>query len=525
MDSNGLKTHCRRMNELFDDTRCIVSECNVFMLLLVVLLMNCFCSATCSAQRDGLDFAHQEFIEPIDNSTFNGLPKVLVDSARIVGEFCYFDTPLMFDSAICWNSINVKGAVFDSSVSFISTTFKSLATFNFVDFNSHAKFTFANFGSSVGFEFADFHHNVGFKYAKFGSMTSFFHADFYSFADFLGVKFNSGVNFGGADFISDANFGLAQFDSSAVYYGVEFGSIADFDLAKFKAAAVFDECNFSSKSRFEFVEFHNKASFRNAIFKSDVSFAHAEFAGYTDFRQAVFNGRVSLYNSRLPDTLDLSHVKNIEGELDLSYATKFRGTCYINLLGTEIPRVRLRYSNFRLLFPDSMPNHRDELNVSFEDKCNVYEQLLKNFANNGYTDSYEKLDIEYHQMRYAEKWYWHLDLIQKFWWNYGYSKWYIFLWIPGILGVFTWFNAKMIWRLNNETYTIRPLESLRRFQNLSGWSKRFLFALVYTGFIFFGVKIDPDGIQKVDGWLYYIFFIYIVGLICLGYLANYIIAT
>ncbi|PSL48282.1 hypothetical protein CLV51_1021149 [Chitinophaga niastensis] len=54
---------------------------------------------------------------------------------------------------------------------------------------------------------------------------------------------------------------------------------------------------------------------------------------------------------------------------------------------------------------------------------------------------------------------------------------------------------------------------------------KFLNCLMFTGFIFWGLKLDPEKIRVANLPLsFWIILQYIIGLICLGYIANVIIA-
>lgn len=422
-------------------------------------------------------------------------------------------------------------------VIFCATTHMCAAKTHFLNFNgrvfaeavdgmSYAGYTGAKEVKNVSGSFCVFDAPVVFKLSKFKQRVDLSETEFQRNADFMRAEFDKDVKFRRVKFHSESGFRFARFKSDAEFGETSFVGNANFIGAKFESTAGFVSANFGSAVSFEGTRFNSVALFDKVSFGSELSFNDAEFGTLADFRGASFGAVVDFNGALLPDRLNLSDVKFVAYELDFSSAKRNSGFCFVNLLGADISRVRLRYNIFRLWFPDSVSGSSgDWTGVKFEDKCNVYEQLLKNFETNGYTDSYEKLDIEYHQMRYAEKGQWYWDLIQKYWWNYGYCKWYIFLWIGGLMTLFTLLNIGLYPHLSSNVYRIRSLAKLEMPTGLRRIVVQPLYALTYTGFIFFGVKIDPDGIEKVDGWLYYIFFIYIVGLICLGYLANYIIAT
>lgn len=266
-------------------------------------------------------------------------------------------------------------------------------------------------------------------------------------------------------------------------------------------------------------DFRQEAYFEDEIFQLEAHFGNAHFGSRASFSNTTFKEGAIFDGALLPDTLEFSNVKEIGAEIDFTNARKDSGVCHINLLRSDISKIKLRYDIFRLYFPDE---------TRIEEKSNVYEALLAKFKADRYDDSYETLDIEYRKFLYAIRGQWVWNALQNYWWNYGYSKEWIFVWIGYFLWVFTIINWFYYDYLSTKVYSIKSL-SLQ--QMPTGWKRHFLkplLALTYTCFIFFGVKIDPEGIKELSGFrryfaLFYIFTVYSVGLICLAYLANFIV--
>ena len=89
--------------------------------------------------------------------------------------------------------------------------------------------------------------------------------------------------------------------------------------------------------------------------------------------------------------------------------------------------------------------------------------------------------------------------------------------------------------LINHVYTIDKIKTRiddYKEINISFFFIKIYLSLLYTGFIFFGVKFTLERLrysEKLTIWkligLFYFMIMYLSGLVCLGYLANYIIKT
>jgi hypothetical protein len=154
----------------------------------------------------------------------------------------------------------------------------------------------------------------------------------------------------------------------------------------------------------------------------------------------------------------------------------------------------------------------------------IYESLLNNFKSNGFSDSYEKLDIEYKDWQGQRSFF---QWINGWWWQYGYSKWRVVLWSLLFLLVFAVFNCFIYERLMS-TYDLAKLKkkNISYTRNiLLRWVHFFLLSLVYTGFIFFKLSLDFDKVDFRKGsTVAILFFEYSVGLLCTGYMINWLLS-
>jgi uncharacterized protein YjbI with pentapeptide repeats len=393
------------------------------------------------------------------------------------------------------------------------------------------------FDSSAYFTEKEFHSTANFKFSVFLSGAYFGAAEFHSTTDFRLVRFHSTTTFLNAEFDSTAVFGSAEFDSTADFYRAKVHSTADFHQAKFNSTADFYQA-----------EFHSTADFSEAKFNSTADFTDAQFRSKADFGRAEFKSGAVFKNTHLPDTLDFSRVK-IKDEIDFTYAIldpdkKSKNKeykCQINLLGSDLSKIKINYELFHLYFPKGTRN---------EDKISTYEKLRQRFKDLGFLESYKSLDIEYQDYKNRVNGDKKLNWFQKTWWNYGYNKELVIYWALKFLCFFTLINIFLFEFLQSKVYSINfkfyekeefnalkeksKLERQQRknifFSGMTffkmGWNY-FLFKiinpLVYTMILFFVLKISIENFKKFSGWVLYIWLIYIAGVFCLAYIFNIII--
>ncbi|MCG6187554.1 pentapeptide repeat-containing protein [Maribellus maritimus] len=392
------------------------------------------------------------------------------------------------------NTVNSSYNGINDSVNYKSAHFKNNSYFTSTKFNAPVDFSFSNFDSIANFEKAEFYSPVTFRSIDFHSIVKFNQAKFYK---------------------TTAEFTFSDFRKTAYFTGVTFNSPAKFSSAIFH-----------SDVHFDYTDFNSTADFSDTKFDSTLNFINVNFDSIANFNQAVFGSVVNFSNARLPSMLYLNDVKYINDEIDLTYSltnNKFK-VCKICLNNSDIDKIKFRYSRFELYFPDT---------TDVDIKTSVYEKLLAKQKKEGFISSVEKLDKEYMEFKYLKNgdyskiWGYFLNFIDKIWWGYGYNKEYI---IRNTLAVFLFFlllNGLLIKYLSTHIYIIDKLEPLKA----RGKIFYFYFTVLYTGLIFFGLKISLQNLQlkdmpasRVFGFIYF-FLMYLSGLICLAYSANYIITN
>ena len=315
-----------------------------------------------------------------------------------------------------------------------------------------------------------------------------------------------------------------------------FKDACTFDNSSFPNNTVFENLNFNKLVTFDGNDFSENVSFTNTNF-NDVSFDNTFFSEYLNLFGTNFNSKTSFVNTVLPDSIDFRCV-NIKGDI-IDFTTTIRGKdnhkCKIALARTNINKIRINMDLFELWFPPYFKTKtlyglemRDV--ITEEEVRVVYEQLLANFKTNGFVNSYKALDIQYDKYQAKHKgWFsfYVLDTIQDLWWEYGYSKNRIFLWTFLIFIMFSIINMFFIRKLISDIYRIKFMYCfLEEGKNKFIRKISFLNSVgSYTAIVFFGLKMDVEkfqvGAHRKHPFLFiYLMLIYIIGLICLGFIVN-----
>lgn len=429
---------------------------------------------------------------------------------------------------------NFNDTKFYSGVAFSSAVFNSFAYFNRAKFHSYASFNGAQFRSQVGFNMAKFYSRVDFDNAKFYSKADFRHSQFDLKADFSGSEFDSITDFGNVKFSSNIDFTGTNFKTTANFTNAAFDSITDFDGAEFGTEADFGCTKFNSYANFRAVKYNGEAYFGHAIFNSPADFSFVEFDHSANFIGVIIKDNIYFKRNKLPYYLNLSGIEIHGSKLDLtdSYINEKYGICFISLINSDIENIKLRYSMFKLYFPE---------NIDIDTKANVYEKLLKTQKDNGYISSYEKLDKEYIEFKYLKSGKyssiggWILNLVNKLWWGYGYDKVLIIRNTLILFAIFSIINCiffPWISHIYELPKLIKVTQTITAKNIVMQRIKLLPAAIFFTGLIFFGLKFSTEKLKYKENLvglrffnLSYFFLIYLSGLVCLGYMANFILST
>lgn len=414
-----------------------------------------------------------------------------------------------------WESV-----VFELPTSFMSTNFQGPGAFDG-----------ARFESLVSFEDAAFHEATFFQGVVFDTMVIFRGAVFNKANFFLSAKFHGPTSFAGARFKDKTDLIYTRYDTLVSFEAASFQAPVDFSNAIFHSNTAFNTTKFLSGVSFENVRFEGPMNWWGTTFGDSVCFQSAHFGSEINFTKVTLPRYLSFQNIQTSDIIDLRGAS-----LD-SASLAHNALCYLNLVDAPINNFKLRYDNFRLAVPDSLGPKE------FEDLTHIYEDLLKNFQDAGYLISYETLDKEYQEFKFTRDPKGTLtgpalNILNKYWSDYGYDKSRIWYYTIGFYLFFCLINWLTLPYLVHHVYPIeiiverlRTNKKLRAFRLKNGQYPRLNFhdpnlALFYTAFIFFGFKMSIENLNLGKPYIvYYIFVQYILGLVCLAYLANFVISS
>ena len=356
--------------------------------------------------------------------------------------------------------------------------------------------------NQISFQDVTFKNKVLIQQTTFNSTVYFMNATFEKEAIFFDCAFKGRIYFNNTVFKKEASYLRSKFDEKVEYKATNFNSTANFIETIFNSVADFSQTTFTGKSDFSYAAFHHKS---------------------VDFSNAKFKDNIIVYEAKMPKQIYLKNVI-LEKELDLTAIAKKEPNqkCDIYLYGTDVNKVRLNYRQFKLAFEEE---------YGFDQKSNVYYSLLKKQRNDGFTKSYEILDIEYQKIYHydgIEKGY--LYWINKWWWNFGYNKERIFLHAGWLFLLFFIINYIGFNHLVNKVYIVENIKNAiekyrRNTENPFYYVKIFPTVFYYTSLIFFGLNININNFNfsRPLGTAY-IFLIYISGLVCIAYMFNYVIS-
>jgi len=340
------------------------------------------------------------------------------------------------------------------------------------------------------------------------------------------------INF---SFIKNNVQGKASFSESA------FNS-SKFNFTTFSKPVQFDGCNFSN-TLFYHVDFLDSITFSNSTYEG-ISFLSSNFQKTLNLSRVGFSGKVifdschffkgliissinpnisfSFKNIILPDTLDLSNNPVINTPIDLT-DVQFHDDgkkCAIFFYKTAIDKIQIDYKYFELKFK-IIDGHE----MSKNEKEIVYESLLKNFKDQSSNENYELLDIEYRNFKNG--WF----IWPHYWDCYGYHKGWIFIWTPCFLILYTLITFLCIDNLTKFVYKINYIpnlpslkQTMKMKHKLRVLRRRIWLSFAYTSTIFFLFLLKVENI-KFKNWkgVVYLLFIYGTGLVCLAYMANFVL--
>ncbi len=526
--------------------------------IITVLLLLCICSKSW-----GQDTSKVEEKAPI--------------RLDLIFEVC--DSPIklhsgMHDSYLYEKYYEEHPEDYDSSISYsIIRSDDPKDTINIERFNDEDKREFLNINQDITivddvFFFNKHIMNPDFHNAVFNELVSLVQCTITGNIDFTNCKFNNG--FCGSipsytTYDSVARFNVSSFNGTCYFKGDKYNADLEMIYSKFTDLEM-DECTAMER-----------VLLRNSTFTKSLNFKSSYIKNTLDLRNISLTDTSNIYfnNTLLPDTILLTNIQNIANEIDLTLA-KFTDSTrldinsneykkerkhLISLYKTDISQIKLDYTHFKLITVNTeredwagifgyidlgfSPLPKDSTQIAkerqlftgeelpYDEVTAMYEALLENFKSRGQKRSYQLCDIEYQEYIYSKKpayksW---LVVFPKYWNNFGYDKDKVFGWAFLFLGVFTLLTFFMFDTLTRTVYPIRNIPIQPKWQEVKHglfttkifWN-RLWYSFVYTSVVFFLISLKVGNIDyRKKGYVFYLMSMYTLGIICLAYMANFII--
>ncbi|WP_143164946.1 hypothetical protein [Chryseolinea serpens] len=230
----------------------------------------------------------------------------------------------------------------------------------------------------------------------------------------------------------------------------------------------------------------------------------------------------------LPRTLTFSNTE-FTSEVLLSRWTTLPSNevCILRIRSVE-DLTKLRIDDYRKFCLDF-----DWYDFEYDEKVDIYTRLLKNFKSRNQTLNYEKLDKEFQAFKLKELGiFGHvLNGVTRFWWDYGYKKHQVLLRAFQLNIFFFLVNLFFYPILLSRGYQLQKFVEIDfELQKKFGHKKLLLFlaripyVFLYTGYIFWGWKLDLHSIQIRNVLLFgFVLLQYLTGIVCLGYIFNLVV--
>jgi hypothetical protein len=501
------------------------------------------------------NFSSAKFNDTADFQTAEFQAKASFDSVT-------FKKITSFSSVKFLKIADFKQALFKNSADFSKAIFAGKANFNGASFKYYVFFVNAGFKSPANFDSTKFEKQVSFRDSKFSDSVFFLNSKFEGLAFFKRDTFQKAVYFQGDTVQKDLSFSGSEFKNGINFYGSTLQRNVDLYAAEIQKILVFSNSSTSDSTKFYFdytklpdlINFANVSNIHRDIDFTAANFSRSKLYGATERRWHYIN----LFDSDISKIkIDYEHFRlcffsgtsGIDNEdIAMGNIIKDNNDYTIEVNNKKISRsdprlfgLLLKIDAFRdyliQVFPTAKLTDtvvRDYVEyclsrggfpqaLSRDEVLSTYEKVLKNFELNGQMESYEALDIEYRDFEHGG-WF----NINHIWNRYGYNKEWIFYWSAGFLLLFTLitsffivdFNQKI---KNNGVYYLENI-TLDHPGEKFFILKRFIHSFVYTASVFFLLGLKIENLNFRRSGVIYILLVYSTGILCLGYIANFVLA-
>ncbi|MDB5086506.1 MAG: Uncharacterized protein JWR09_500 [Mucilaginibacter sp.] len=472
----------------------------------------------------------------------------------------YYNAPVdySYDTVFTINNNNTRRTIFKQDIKLIKSIFSNRANFQSADFNDKVDFSDAKFYNiadfidvtfkkEVGFDGAEFKMNSLFSNIRFLKQASFGGTKFHGISYFEGNDFKNVISFSNVDFKKEVEFNFSIFHTIANFSNVKFEGEADFfkiagtdstffdfsqsklpDLINFsgntniKTVVDFTTADFSDQNRYINSDgrWHYINLYNSDISKIKIDYQHFKLCFYSNiYYEKDNNPVINVEPSKSVDSI-IYHKKTYSLSGTLLYNEFLKRKEFKNYLNRIFPSAKLTDTVVKDFLIHFARLYRFPNSLSKDEVISTYEKVLKNFDLNGQKVSYETLDIEYRDFKNG--WF----ILPHIWNCYGYHKDWIFRWIAVFIVFFTIVTFFFINKLNRKddgVYYIKNIPSANQAKTVLTFLKRLWYSLMYTSIIFFFLSLKTENINFKKAGVLYIFLVYSVGLLCLGYMANFVL--
>ena len=229
----------------------------------------------------------------------------------------------------------------------------------------------------------------------------------------------------------------------------------------------------------------------------------------------------------LPNKIYLDQVSFRNGKSTLDF-TRIRSPVTLKVYLYNVTGEEFVFSPERVQF---IVDKRTAYNLKIE----TFKKILKKIDKSIYPEEFGYYDQQYQEEKLLHQGHYILNWVEKNWWGYGYNSAEVFqavfwLYLSAIVLNLITFNYlfKVYCPSKIENFILETNIKYQHKSLLNGFiyhAKRTSTIILYTSYIFWGLKLNVERIN-IKYWpaIFLIFLEYVLGLVCLGYIAHYILA-
>ena len=296
---------------------------------------------------------------------------------------------------------------------------------------------------------------------------------------------------------------------------------------QFDGSMMFKDCYFFNETTFHNYIHHGSLLFQNCVMGTGLTF------------DSVFLKKGKIELTTLPQVVSLR-------KLFIDEYLNFNDVSKQNLLNpSEVEYIGfVQAEKMHLIFCENIdfnvqPSIVGVVEDDLQEIQSTYLKILNKAENDGYMKSYEIIHRKYLESEYLNHVPKVFGQIQNWlhanWWGYGYNKEYIIGNTIIIFFIFVIINSFFLAKLSKDVYEDKKIYKLvikNRTVPILRALKRIPLSVYYTSIIFFVVTININRVHYSKNlygfkwlWLVYLGMIYVSGLVCIGYLANFILSN